>query len=223
MLQIKCQHCGAILKAKEIIINQFIVKEDAVAYKEYICICSKCNQSVEWDRYAQKAAENKAKAMAKLARKTKKTVKQITEAEKYNAIMKKAGKRAREFAKYHTSNVAVTVLDLNMAIDELPQDEKQIVLAYEDKQDMGLLKAGTHKPTKHIKSNSILLMTQAIIESAIEENDEDFFKSEYGAQVVDTYNLALTDHKHHDYGITAALLLEKMRKGELVKGEDDDA
>jgi hypothetical protein len=30
-------------------------------------------------------------------------------------------------------------------------------------------------------------------------------------------------HKHHDYGITAALLLEKMRKGELVKGEDDDA
>ena len=222
MLHIQCDHCGQTLMGKDIKVVPFHEYLDGAKYQDYAVNCTKCGGSIVWDRYVQKAKENKAKAMAKLARKTKKTVKQITEEEKYNIIMRKAGKRAKEIAAQHKSNPVVTIVDLNKAIDELPQGDKDIMLAYEDKIDMGLLKSGTHKPIKHIKSNAVLLLTQGIIESAIAEKDEDFFKSEYGAQVIETYNTVLTIHTSHDYGITADLLLEKMRKGELVKGENDD-
>jgi hypothetical protein len=220
MLQIKCDHCGQTLKGKDVEVTTFDAYVGKAKYKDYDVTCTKCGGSIMWDRYTQKAAENKAKALAKLARKKKTTVKQITEAEKYSIIMSKAGKRAQDFVLVGP----VKLQHLNRAIEELPQDERNFVLSYEDKHDMTMLKAGTKKSTKHIRSNAILLLTQAIIESGIEENDVDFFKSEYGAFVVDTYNAALTNHKHHDYGITAALLLEKMRKGKIhVKGEDDDA
>ena len=133
----------------------------------------------------------------------------------YAAIMHNAGKHAKILAKRHKSMPAVQIIDWYDAINALPLDSREILLAYEDKQDMKLLQLGTNKPTKHISSNSILLLTQAIIESAISENDEDFFKTEYGAFVVDGYDLALTDRKHYDYNITAELLLEKMRKGKI--------
>ena len=86
---------------------------------------------------------------------------------------------------------------------------------------MAMLKAGTKKSTKHIKHNAMLLLTQAIIESAIEEKDEEFFQSEYGVFVVDTYNTALTIQKCHDYGITADFLLEKMRKNAIKVNEEE--
>lgn len=220
MLQIKCDHCGQTLKGKEVKVEPFYDYIEGIKYQDYAVTCTKCGRVIVWDRYTQKATENKEKAIAKLARKTKKTVNQITEAEKYNAIMRKVGKRAKEMASCRVDTRPLQI-DINAAVNELPQDERIIVFAYEEKQDMALLQAPNHKNEK-AKSNSILLLTQAVIESAIAENDEDFFKSEYGVQIVDTYNTVLTMHKHHDYGITAALLLEKMRKNELVKGECDD-
>jgi hypothetical protein len=220
MLKIKCDHCGQTLMGKDIKVVPFHEYLDGAKYQDYAVNCTKCGGSIVWDRYVQKAKENKAKALVKLARKKKKTVKQISEEEQYNIIMRKAGERAKEIAKAHSKPVKLK--HLCKAIDELPQDEKSIVLAHEDKLDLELLHQGTNKPTKHIKPNSILLMTQAIIECAIADKDEDFFKSQYGAQIVDTYNNALTIHTSHDYGITADLLLEKMRKGELVKGENND-
>lgn len=220
MLQIKCDHCGQTLKGKEVKVTTFDAYVENVKYKDYAVTCSKCGGSVVYEYYAKKAAENKAKAVSKAACKTGKSIKQITKEEKYSLIMRKASKRAKEIAK--SNDRPLRVQHLSKAIDELPKDEKDIVLAQEDKQDMALLKAGTKKPTKHVKPNSILLLTQAIIELAIAEKDEDFFQSEYGNYIVDAYNTALTNHKCHDYGITAALLLEKMHKGELIKGEDDD-
>ena len=223
MLQIKCDQCGQTLKGKDVKVTTVYAYVRGVKYQDYDVTCPKCGGVVVHDRYAKKAAENMMKALAKVARKTNKSVKQITEAEKYDVIMLKVRKRAKELALCHKSNTAVTLLDLNKAIDELPQEEKNIVLAYEDKQDVALLQALTHKPIKHIKHNAILLLTQGIIESAIAENDEDFFKSEYGVQIVDTYNTTLTIHASHDYGITADLLLEKMRKNAIeIKGENED-
>lgn len=221
MLHIKCDHCGQDLKGREVIVTPFYAYIEGSRYQDYAVTCSKCGGIIVWDRYAQKAAENKAKAVRKAAGKKGKTVKQITEAEQYNAIALKAYKRAEELALLHKHSHVVTMLDFNQAIEELPQSDKAIMLDYEDKQDMLMLKMRNHKPTKHIKSNSILLLTQAIIESAIEEQDEDFFKAEYGAFVGDTYNTTLTVHKCHDYGITAELLLEKMRKKSIqIQGEE---
>lgn len=221
MLHIQCAQCGAMLKGKEVIITPFSNYINGAKYADYAVTCSKCGGAVVHERYAQMAAKNKAKAMAKIARKTGKTIKKINEEQQYNAIMRKAGKRAKEIAKAHSNPTKLK--HLNQAIEELPQEEKGLVLAYEDKLNMELLDAGTNKPTKHIKSNAILLLTQSVIECAIADKDEDFFKSEYGAYIVDTYNTVLSMHKHHDYGITAELLLEKMRKGAIrVKGDDND-
>jgi hypothetical protein len=222
MLNIQCAKCGAKLKGQETIVTPFFVYLDGIKYQDFKVACNKCGGLVNYERFAKKAAENKAKAMAKLARKQKKTIKQISEEEQYNIIMRKAGKRAKEIATARGVS-PVRLQDFNAAIDELPQEEKDMVLAYEDKVNMALFKSGTNKPTKHIKPNSILLLTQGIIEHAIAEKDEDFFKSEYGAQIVDTYNTTLTMHTSYDYGITADLLLDKMRKDAIkVKGEDDD-
>ena len=135
--------------------------------------------------------------------------------------MRKVGKRAKEIAVSYKENPVVTLQDFSKAIDELPQEERDIVLAHEDKENMELLRIGTKKPTKHIKPASIVLLTQAIIESARDDKDEDFLKYGYGEYVVDAYNTALTNHKHHDYGITAALLLKKIRNGELTNTEEE--
>ena len=152
-----------------------------------------------------------------------KTVSQVSEEEQYLAIMLKVGKRARKIAKSRITSPAVQVQDFDRAVAALSQEEKDFMLAYEEKQDMALLAQKYEKPTDHIKVHSILLWTQAIIESAIADNDEDFFKSKYGEQVVETYNTALAVHKCHDYGITAAMLLDKMRKGKLALEENEDA
>ena len=137
--------------------------------------------------------------------------------------MKKVGKRAKDFAMLHTSNKAVNIADINKAVEELPPEEKSFVLAYEDKQDMALLKRPVHQTHPKATPQCMILLTQAIIESARDEEDEDFFKAGFGAFVVDTYNSALTVHKGHDYEITAGLLLEKMQKGLFQpKGEKYD-
>ena len=107
------------------------------------------------------------------------------------------------------------------AIKQMPDDAKKAMLKHEDKLDMALLKTPSKRQTDHIQPNAILLWTQAWIERAIAEKDEDFFMSEFGAQVCDTYNLALKAHTKQDHHITAALLLEKMRKNEIkVKGDE---
>jgi hypothetical protein len=224
MLKIQCTKCNQTLKGKEITITPFHAYINGVKYQDYACTCSKCGGSVVHDRMVRTAEANKAKAMAKLARKAGKSVQKFTEEQQYDAIMRKVGKRAREIAASYKENPITTLQDLSKAIDELPQEERDIVLAHEDKENMELLRVGTKKPTKHIKPASIVLLTQAIIESARDDKDEDFLKYGYGEYVVDAYNTALTNHKHHDYGITAALLLEKMQNGELApKGEDEDA
>lgn len=210
MLHIKCEKCGKTLKGKEVTATPFYAYINGVKYQDYAVACIHCGGLVAHERFIAKAAENKKKAMAKLQRKTGKSIKQITEAQQYSTIMRKVYNRAKEIA---ASNPFVRLKDIDEAVNELPQDERNIVLAYEDKQDMALLKSGYSKPTKHIDQKSILLLTQAIIESAIVDKDEDFFKTEYGEQIVDTYNTTLSMHTHHDYEITAALLLEKMRKG----------
>lgn len=215
MLKIQCAQCGQTLKAKEINVSTFDAYVGNVKYKDYATTCMKCGGFVIYERIQKLAEKNKAKAMGKAVRATGKSSKQLTEEQQYNTIMRKVSRRAREIASTYKENVTVHSRDLYKAIDELPKDEKAIMLAYEDKMDMRLLKAGTHKPTKHITPNAILLLTQAIIEDAIINKDEDFFQFEYGAQVVDTYNTALTIHTHTDYEVTAELLLEKMRKGKI--------
>ena len=223
MLHIQCAQCGATLMGKDVNMTIEDAYIDGIKYKNYAASCNKCGGAVVHERLAQMTAKSKAKAMAKLAKRKKKTVKQISEEEQYTTIMCKAGKRARELAELHPVNPAVRVKDFYAAVDELPKEEKQIVLTYEDKMDMQMLKNGASKPASHIKPNAILLLTQGIIESAIAEKDEDFFQSQYGAQIVDTYNTALTAHTSNDYGITARFLLEKMRKRQIkVKGEQDD-
>lgn len=223
MLHIQCTKCGAILKGKEVNITIQDAYINGIKYKSYVASCNKCGGVVMHERIAKMTAKSKAKAMVKLARKKQPIVKQVTEEEEYAKIMQRVGKRAKELALSHPSNTAVRVEDLYAAVDELPAAEKGFVLAYEDKQDIALLKAKTKKDVSHIANNSILLLTQGIIESAIAENDEDFFKSEYGEQIVDTYNTTLTIYKGTDYEITAALLLEKMRKKSIAtKGEEDN-
>ena len=74
------------------------------------------------------------------------------------------------------------------------------------------------KNNKHIDidANSILLLTQGIIEVAVLDKDESFFATDYGKSIIDAYNTALTIHTRHDYEITAEFILDKMRKGEIV-------
>ena len=222
MLKIQCNQCGSILKGKEVNITTFDNYVNGVKYKDYAVTCSKCGSAVRHERIAKQAEKNKAKAMAKVARKTGQSVKQLTEEEEYNAAMYKALEIAKNEAKKKKKPV-VKIKHLNRAIDKLPKKDRDIVLAHEDKMNMEMLKSNGKKDTDHIKSNSILLLTQAIIEQAIADNDEDFFMSEYGSQIVDTYNTMLTEHKKCDYNITADLLLEKMRKKTIhIKGERED-
>lgn len=221
MLQITCAQCGKKLMGKEVIVTPFHAYIDGVRYQDFNATCANCGGSVVHERFAKKASANKAKAMTKIARKTGKSIKKISEEEQYTAIMRKTSKRAKEIAKAHSKPLRVK--HLCKAIDELPPDEKRIVLAQEDKQDMELLKVKTNKPTKHISTNSILLLTQSIIEVAIQDGDEDFFQSQYGEYIVDTYNTTLAVHKGHNYEITAKLLLEKMRQGKIkVKGCEEE-
>ena len=222
MFKSPCAHCSSMLKGKEINVTTFDAYISGVKYKDYAVTCSKCGGTIVWDRYAQKSAENKAKAAKKAATKKGKSVKQITEEERYMIIMRKVGKRAKEIADARNVSPA-KVQDLNAAVNELPDNEKSFVLAYEEKQDMAILKNGHYKTHDKATPQCILLMTQAIIASAIEEKDEDFFEHEYGKHVVDTYNAALTVHKGTDYGITAELLLEKMRKGKLAVNQEEES
>ncbi len=144
--------------------------------------------------------------------------------DKYNQIMKKVAKRAKEIAISYKGNNIVGLQDFDKAIEELPKKDRDTIHLYEDKQNIKFMQQYAKKPNNDITNNSFLLLTQAIIESAIAENDEEFFKSKYGEMVVDMYNTALTIHKSYDYNITAELLLEKMRKNAIkIKGEKEDA
>jgi transcriptional regulator with GAF, ATPase, and Fis domain len=212
MAKIKCDHCGTELKYKDIVVVSFYKHEDDIKYKDYTATCSKCGGVISWDRYVQKAAENKAKALEKFARKKGKSAAQITEAKQYDAIMQ----RISSNIVHNPDNFTATIKQFNKAINELPDEEKRIVLAYEDKKDMEIIKGTYYKSTKNVTSNSVLLLTQAIIESAIIDKDECFFASNYGKNIVDMYNAALTLHIGHDYEITADLLLEKMQKGTIT-------
>ena len=224
MLKIQCTHCNQMLMGKEIKVEPFHAYIGAAKYQDYAVTCTKCGGAIVWDRYTEKAAENKAKAIRKAANKKVKPVKKVKKIEPYEVIMRKVGKRAKELAKLHPGAPAVQWGDFYDSINELPPDEKSIVLDYEDKQNMELLKKPNHKTNNKVTPQCMLLLTQAIIERAIADYDEGFFESEYGAYVVDTYNTMLSIHKHHNYGITAELLLEKMRKNAIkMKGEEDDA
>lgn len=216
MLQIKCDHCNAILKGKDIIITPFNNYIADIKYKDYATTCPKCGGAVVLDRCVKMGEKNKEKAMIKLARKKGQSVAQINEAKQYNTIMHKLGKQIPQYPEGRFAQF----MHLNRLVDELPADQKRIVLEYEDKQDIALLHKENHKSTD-IDSNSILLLTQGIIEFAIADNDEDFFRSKYGQHIVDVYNTALTLHTRHDYKITAELLLEKMRKGEITLNTDE--
>lgn len=223
MLKIQCNQCGKTLMGKDTIATSIDAYIGGVKYQDYAVTCVHCGAAVRHERFAKKAAENKAKAMAKAMRKTGKSANQITEEQQYKTIMLKAYKRAQKMAKQRLSNKHVKWEDIDAAVNELPADEKRIVLAYEDKQNMLILKNGTNKPTAHIGQNAILLLTQALIQSARDDEDEDFLQSEYGAYVADVYNLALTHHTKCDYGITAEVFMEQWRKGEWQKrGEDED-
>lgn len=223
MLKIQCAQCGAILKAKDTTTTPFHNFADGVKYQDYAVTCNKCGGIVVYDRMVKKAQANKENALAKLAQKTGKSIAQVKAEGGYNDIMKKVGKRAKEIAASYKENPKVKYKDLNQAINELPPNEKCIVLAHEDKENMAILTAKTPKQVDHISPQSILLLTQSWIECAIADNDEEFFQSEFGKQIADTYNTALTIHTHTDYEVTAELLLEKMRKNAIkIKGEKED-
>ncbi len=223
MLHIKCAHCGATLKGKDVIVATIPNFDGGVTYKDYAVTCPKCCGAIVWDRYVQKAAENKAKAVARLLKKLKKNMRQVSDEERYDEIMLRVAATAKKKAEENKENPKVRLKDLEAAVDDLPQETKDIMLAYEDKMDMAMLKIESGKHDEYVENSSILLLTQAIITLAIEDKDEDFFKSQYGEYIVDTYNNALTLHKHHDYNITACLLLEKMRQGKIkVRGESND-
>lgn len=216
MLHIKCDHCGADLKGSEVIITSFDAYFENIKYKDYTATCSKCGGIVVYDKCTQMRDKNKAKAMAKLSKKTGRSVAQISEAEQYNTIMHKVGKKVPK----HLETPTAKMMCFNKLVADLPPDEKKIVLEYEDKQDVALLHKKNNKPT-NIEPKSILLLTQSIIELAIADKDEDFFQSKYGEHIVDAYNTALTLYTKHDYEITAELLLEKMRKGVIVLNAEE--
>lgn len=223
MLKIQCAHCNQILMGKEIKVKPFYVHINEITYQDYAVTCTKCGGAIVWDRYTEKAAENKAKAIRNAANKQVKPVKKVKKIESYEVIMHKVGKRAKELSLRHPWICGVQLGDFYDAINELPPDEKRMVLKYEDKQDIELLKRPIYKTHAKATPQCILLLTQAIFESARDEFDEDFFKSKFGEFVVDVYNAALIAYKNHDYDITAGLLLDKMRKGEWKKGEEEDA
>ena len=129
----------------------------------------------------------------------------------YNLIMQKVVLTSRKGNQGGTTYKAI-----NKAINRLPTKEKAIVLAKEDERNMASLNKKHKKSTDYLVDSSVLLLTQAIIELAIADRDEDFFMSNYGKAIVDGYNTALTIYTKHNYNITAELLLEKMRKGEIV-------
>lgn len=224
MLKIKCIQCGAILAAKDTTVTPFHNYVEGVKYQDYAVTCNKCGGLVVYERFAKKAQANKEKALAKLARKQNKSVAQVKAESGYKTIMRKVGKRAKEIAATYKENPKVKWRDINKAINELPQDEKRVVLAHEDEQNVAILNSGIPKQADNMTAQSMLLLTQSIIECAIADHDEDFFQSEYGKQIVEMYNTALTIHKNHEYGITAEFLLEKMRKNAIkIKGEKEDA
>jgi hypothetical protein len=206
MLHIKCDHCGRDLKGQEVIVEPFYNYTNGIKYKDYTTTCSMCGSVISWDRYVQKAEENKTKAIGK------KIVPKISLEEQYNTIMRKVVKKAIIPPSYFPKNK-----DVSRLIAELPEDEKQIVLEYEDNEDMKILNQECHKQFKHININGLLLLYQDVIIDALKDKDEDFFKTKYGDSVVDAYNSALTLYKGHNYNITAALLLEKIQNGEAEK------
>ena len=143
-------------------------------------------------------------------------MKKKTKETAYDAIMRKVGKTIAP-----SDSSLKRLYDFNKAINKLPEDKRQIIIKHEDGQDMALLDKENHKPKKCVADNSILLLTQGIIELAIADKDETFFMSEYGKTIVDTYNFMLTSHTKHNYNITAELLLEKMRKGTIQIDTED--
>lgn len=66
MLHIKCSHCGETLKGIDVKVSTFLAHADGVQYRDYAVTCAKCGGSIEWDRYTQKAQENKLKALSKI-------------------------------------------------------------------------------------------------------------------------------------------------------------
>lgn len=70
MLNLHCTHCGATLKVTEVKVTSFYTIKDTLKYKDYAVECSKCGGSVVWNKYAEKAEENKQKALARRIKKT---------------------------------------------------------------------------------------------------------------------------------------------------------
>lgn len=215
MLKIKCSQCNAILKGVDIVVTTFDHYEHNIKYKDYAVTCPHCGGSIVWDRYVQKAEENKAKAVAKMAKKKGKSVEQIASPNQYEVIMRGVFNRAKELGTSYKKNNIVGKRDFYKAFNELPQDQRDVVLEYEDQEHMKLLNKKPDKPSEQISEHSMLLLTQSIINLAILDKDEEFFKSNYGKQIVAMYNAALTIYKKHDFNITAELLLEKMQKGKI--------
>lgn len=214
MLKIKCHNCGVDLKAGEVIIEPFYNYINDVKYKDFNTTCSKCGGEIFWERFINKAEENKKKALEKMVCKTGKSIDEIISQNPYDVIMTKVKKRAKELTKARGIE-QIGLDEIDDAINELPSKEKNIVLAYEDAQNMAILNAKYYKPIEQVSMNAVLLANQAIIISALEDKDKDFFKGKYGGSIVDAYNSALTLHKNHDFNITAKLLLEKIESGQV--------
>lgn len=207
MLKIKCHDCGAKLKGIDIIVKPFFNYVQNVKYKDYTTTCSKCGGVIVWDRYAKKAEENKAKALRKKGI-------SMSSPSQYDTIMVKVKKRAKEITQDNGLD-KVRLVDLNQAINELPPQEREIVLAYEDKGNVEILNSKCYKSTEQIDISAVLLLNQAIIVDALIDKDIDFFKSNYGGAIVSAYDSALTLYKGCDYNITSELLLEKIENGQV--------
>lgn len=207
MLKIKCNDCGAELKGIEIIVKPFYNYEKNVKYKDYATTCSKCGGVIVWDKCVKKAEENKAKAFRKKGI-------SMDSPTQYDDIMVKVKKRAKQITQDNGLD-KVRLVDLNQAINELPPQEREIVLAYEDKCDIEMLNSKCYKPTEEIDINGVLLLNQAIIIDALADKDIDFFKSNYGGAIVAAYDSALTLYKGYDYNITSELFVEKIENGQV--------
>ena len=214
---IKCEICGANIKKHQLKMKKTYTEAYGVKYGEYDAICPKCGGTFVCEECVKRSEESMKKALARYEQKT--GINPI-EFGKYSVVARKVCRRAREIASEYKENPSPSWNDINKAYKELSEKEKQIMLDFEDKKNMEML---TAKPTtKHpmASARSVLLLTQGIIESAIEENDEDFFKGKYGEYIVEAYTIALKVCTNQDYDITASFLLDKMRKGEINIGKE---
>ena len=94
MLHIKCNQCGANLKGRDVKVEKFYNQVDGMQYREYAVLCPKCGGRVSWDKYDQRTAHNKEKAILKAKQGIKKCDK-VPKISQYDAIMRKVGSRTK--------------------------------------------------------------------------------------------------------------------------------